>query len=186
MFKHRKEIHGRAILPASVHAVTLPAFFRKQVLQASRPDSMLYEMSSCYMFTHSEMRGFALRGEGTFNLCTQENQLFHVFHAQAWKGSTPKQCKFSGLPFPIKAVSCYAALVQVEFFQFLANKEDCPKFVKTNIMFYLLAATQVSIKLSFTPWGPITESNSGICFLNGLFFFFSIHNSHYVIIPMKN
>lgn len=108
---------------------------------------MQYEMSSFYLFTCSEMRGFALRGEWAFNLCTQGNQLFHVFHAQAWKGSTLKQYKCSDLPFPIKAVSCYAALVQVESFQFLVNKENCPKFVKTNIMFYLLAATQVSIKL---------------------------------------
>lgn len=120
------------------------------------------------------------------NLCTQGNQLFHMFHAQAWRGSTPKQYKFSDLPFPIKAVSCYAALVQVKFSQILVNKEDCPKFVKTNVMFYPLAVTQVSVKLSFTPWGPITESNSGIHILNGLFSFYSTHNSHYVIIPMKN
>lgn len=128
------------------------------------------------------MRGFALHGEQAFNLSTQGNQLFHVLHAQAWKGSIPKQYKFSGLSFPIKAITCYAALVQAEFFRLLVNKEGFSKFVKTNVTVYLLAATQVSIKLSFTPWGPITEPNGGICFLNGLFSFCSIHNSHYVII----
>lgn len=47
-------------------------------------------------------------------------------------------------------------------------------------MVYLLVATQVCIKVSFTPRGPITETNSGKCLLNSLFSFCSIHNFHYV------
>lgn len=47
-------------------------------------------------------------------------------------------------------------------------------------MVYLLVATQVFIKVSFTPWGPVTETNSGKYLLNGLFSFCSIHNFDYV------
>lgn len=53
VFKHRKETHGRAIVPSSVHAVTLPAFFENKFSRLLD----LYEMSSCYMSTRSEMRG---------------------------------------------------------------------------------------------------------------------------------